>query len=42
MNKLNFGNIEVTKKEFYDRKKAVILNMVDVNKIVVSIYWLYG
>ena len=36
MNKLNFGDIEVSKKEFYEGKKAVNLNKVDVDKIVVS------
>ena len=36
MNKLNFGDIEVSKKEFYEGKKAVKLGSVDVGKIVVS------
>ena len=36
MNKLNFGDIEVSKKEFYDSKKAVSLNMVDIDDIAVS------
>ena len=36
MNKLNFGDIEVSKKEFYESKKALKLSSVDVNKIVVS------
>ena len=36
MNKLIFGDIEVSKKEFYESKKAVNLKEVDVNKIVVS------
>ena len=36
MNKLNFGDIEVSKKDFYEDKKAVNLSEVDVNKIVVS------
>ena len=36
MNKLNFGDIEVSKKEFYDSKKAVSLNVVDINNVVVS------
>ena len=30
MNKLNFGDTEVSKKEFYESKKAVNLNEVDV------------
>ena len=36
MNKLIFGDIEVRKKEFYGGKKAVNLNEVEVDKIVVS------
>ena len=36
MNKLIFGDIDVTKKEFYESKKAIKLNLVDVDKIVVS------
>ena len=36
MNKLVFGDIEVSKKEFYDSKKAISLKVVDINKIVVS------
>ena len=36
MNKLNFGDIEVNKKQFYEGKKAVNLSSVDVNKIAVS------
>ena len=36
MNKLNFDDIQVSKKEFYDSKKAVKLNLVDINKIFVS------
>ena len=36
MNKLNFGDIEESKKEFYDSKKAVSLNVVDINNVVVS------
>ena len=35
MNKLIIGDIEVSKKEFYEGKKAVNLSSVDVNKIVV-------
>ena len=34
MNKLIFGDIEVSKKEFYESKKAVNLSSVDANKIV--------
>ena len=36
MNKLNLDDIEVSKKEFYDSKKAINLSVVDINKIVVS------
>ena len=36
MNKLIFGDIEVSKKEFYESKKAVNLSEVSVDKIVVS------
>ena len=33
---LIFGEIEVSKKEFYHSKKAVPLNVIDINKVVVS------
>ena len=36
MKELIFGDIEVSKKEFYESKKAVDLSSVDVNKIVAS------
>ena len=36
MNKLIFDNVEVNKKEFYEKKKAVNLSEVSVDKIVVS------
>ena len=36
MNKLIFGDIEVSKKRFYQSKKAVNLSEFDVDKIVVS------
>ena len=36
MNKLTFGDIEVSEKEFYESKKAVNLSEVDINKIFVS------
>ena len=36
MNKLIFGDIEMSKKGFYEGKKAVNLSVIDVNKIVVS------
>ena len=36
MNKLAFGDIEVTKKEFYESKRGIKLSDVDVSKIVIS------
>ena len=33
---LVFNDVEMSKKEFYDAKKAIPLNLVDVNNIVVS------
>ena len=37
MNKtILFGDIEVSKKEFYDSKKAIPLNLVDISSIAVS------
>ena len=33
---LNFDNIEDNKKEFHASKQAVDLNLVDINKIVIS------
>ena len=36
MNKLNFGDTEVSKRKFYESKKAIKLSSVDVNKIVMS------
>ena len=36
MNKLIFGDIEVSKKKFYESKKVVNLKKVDVGKTVVS------
>ena len=36
MNKLTFDDVEVSRKEVYESKKAVNLGKVDVNKIVVS------
>ena len=38
MNKtLVFHDVEMSKKEFYDAKKAIPLNLVDVSNIVVKI-----
>ena len=37
MNKsLMFNDAEISKKEFYDAKKAIPLNLVDISNIVVS------
>ena len=36
MNKLIFGDTEVSKKDFYESKKVVNLGAVSVDKIVVS------
>ena len=36
MNKLIFGDIEVSKKQFYESKIALKLDEVDVNNVVVS------
>ena len=33
---LIFNDVEMTKKDFYDAKKAIPLNLVDINNIVVS------
>ena len=31
-----FGDIKVSKKSFYDSKKAIKINLIDVNNIAVS------
>ena len=36
MNKLLFGDIKVTKKEFYENKKDLKLKDIIVNNIIVS------
>ena len=37
MNKrLVFNGVEVSRKDFYDAKRAIPLNLVDINSIVVS------
>ena len=36
LRKINFGNKEVNKKEFYSSKQAISLDSLDLNKIVVS------
>ena len=37
--KIKFGDKEVDKKEFYSSKQAILLDSVDLNKIVVSNEW---
>ena len=37
--KIKFGDKEVDKKEFYLSKQAILLNSVDLSKIVVSSKW---
>ena len=39
LRKIQFGNKEVNKKEFYSSKQAISLDSVDLNKIVVSKKW---
>ena len=36
MNKLIFGDMEVTKKEFYENKKGIKLKHIIVNNIILS------
>ena len=37
--KINFGDKEVDKKQFYSPKEAILLDSVDLSKIVVSSRW---
>ena len=37
--KIKFGDKEVDKKEFYLSKEAILLDSVDLSKIVVSSKW---
>ena len=37
--KIKFGDKEVDKKEFYSSKQAILLDSVDLSKIVVSSRW---
>ena len=37
--KIKFGDKEVDKKEFYLSKQAILLDSVDLSKIVVSNKW---
>ena len=39
LRKIKFGNKEINKKEFYSSKGAILLDFVDLNKIVVSKKW---
>ena len=39
LRKIKFGNKEINKKEFYSSKEAILLDSVDLNKIVVSMKW---
>ena len=39
LRKINFGNKEVNKKEFYSSKQVISLDSVDLNKIVVLKKW---
>ena len=39
LKKIKFGDKEVNKKEFYSYKKAIPLDSVDLDKIVVSSKW---
>ena len=37
--KIKFGDKEVDRKEFYSSKEAILLDSVDLSKIVVSSRW---
>ena len=37
--KIKFGDKEVDKKRFYSSKEAILLDSVDLSKIVVSSRW---
>ena len=39
LRKIKFGNKEVNKKEFYSSKEAILLDSVDLSKIVASKKW---
>ena len=39
LKKIKFGDKEVDKKEFYSSKQAILLDSVDLDKIVVSSKW---
>ena len=37
--KIKFGDKEVDKKKFYSSKEAILLDSVDLSKIVISSRW---
>ena len=37
--KIKFGDKEVDKKEFFSSKQAILLDSVDLSKVVVSSRW---
>ena len=39
LRKMKFGNKEINKKEFYSSKEAILLDSVDLSKIVISKKW---
>ena len=39
LKKLKFGDKQVDKKEFYSSKQAILLDSIDLDKIVVSSKW---
>ena len=39
LGKIKFGNKKINKKEFYSSKEAILLDFVDLSKIVVSKKW---
>ena len=39
LKKIKFGNKEINKKEFYSSKEAILLDSVDLSKIVISKKW---
>ena len=39
LRKIKFENKEVNKKEFYSSKEAILLDSLDLSKIVVSKKW---
>ena len=39
LRKIKFGNKEINKNKFYSSKEAILLDSLDLNKIVVSKKW---